>query len=55
MFSLAEDRWIHVDPCQNLMDRPLIYEKSAYFGMRQFTYCIAVSKDEIKDVTWRYL
>ena len=31
-----------------------MYETYQFYGKRQFTYCIAVSKDEIRDVTWRY-
>merc|ERR1712110_1406612 len=37
------------------MDRPLIYETCEAYGKRSFTYCIAVSKDEIRDVTGRYI
>lgn len=52
VYSVAQKKWIHVDPSDNIIDAPLIYEHG---WKRDIDFIIAYSKDDIQDVTWRYV
>lgn len=51
VYSINRNKWIHVDPSDNVVDAPLIYE---YGWKRTIDYIIAYSRDDVQDVTWRY-
>ena len=52
VYSEEKGRWIHVDSCETSLDCPLLYETG--WG-KKLTYCIALHRYEIQDVTWRYV
>ena len=51
VYSEAERRWLHCDPCERALDRPHMYE--AGWG-KKHQYVLAAACDEVADVTFRY-
>ena len=51
VYSEQQRRWVHCDPCEDCMDRPELYEGG---WSKKLNYVIALSKDDVVDVTRRY-
>ncbi|GKV27341.1 hypothetical protein SLEP1_g36525 [Rubroshorea leprosula] len=50
-YSESLGRWMHLDPCDGIYDRPLLYEKG---WNKKLNYVIAIARDGVYDVTKRY-
>lgn len=51
IYCNEEKRWVHADSCEDCLDEPLLYESG---WKKKLTYCVAVSRDCVMDVTRRY-
>ena len=51
VYSEQQQRWVHCDPCEDAMDRPELYEGG---WAKKLNYIVAVSRDDVVDVTRRY-
>lgn len=51
IYSENQKRWIHIDPSDNVIDAPLMYQHG---WKRTIDYVFAFSREDIQDVTWRY-
>ncbi|OQR94160.1 peptide-N(4)-(N-acetyl-beta-glucosaminyl)asparagine amidase [Achlya hypogyna] len=51
VYSPAYERWLHCDPCEDQLDRPLTYEVG--WG-KELNYIFAFARDHVADVIRRY-
>jgi len=51
IYSVAQKRWIHYDPCENQHDMPLVYELG---WKKEMSYVVAVQADLVSDVSKKY-
>ncbi|CAH0590499.1 unnamed protein product [Chrysodeixis includens] len=51
VFDYDSNTWLHADPCEAKLNAPLMY---AHGWGKKLAYVIAVSRDDLQDVTWRY-
>ncbi|CAB3408449.1 unnamed protein product [Caenorhabditis bovis] len=52
VYDRQGQRWVHCDPCENIIDKPLIYEKG---WNKKLMFVVAYGIDHVCDVTWRYV
>ncbi|XP_067631339.1 peptide-N(4)-(N-acetyl-beta-glucosaminyl)asparagine amidase [Eurosta solidaginis] len=52
VYSDTQMRWLHIDPSDNVVDSPLMYQHG---WKRPIDYIFAYSCNDIQDVTWRYV
>ena len=52
VYSKSTKQWLHIDPCEAAIDKPLLYEAG---WSKQLSYVFGVNVTEIVDVTWRYV
>eukprot|EP00899_Mesostigma_viride_P027532 jgi/Mesvir1/7964/Mv11875-RA.2 len=50
-YSEDKGRWLHLDPCEDVFDRPHLYE--AGWG-KKLSYVVGISRDGLADVSRRY-
>ncbi|EJK75569.1 hypothetical protein THAOC_02700 [Thalassiosira oceanica] len=51
VWSVRQQRWIHADSCEGIVDRPSMYEQG--WG-KKLSYVIGATHDSVADVTRRY-
>ncbi|CAG2119977.1 unnamed protein product, partial [Medioppia subpectinata] len=49
VYSNAQKRWLHCDPCEGVCDTPLVYECG---WAKKLTFCVGFSAHEVQDVSW---
>ena len=50
-WSDEKQRYVHVDPCENIVDAPLVYETG---WKKAVSWVVAVGEDQCQDVTKKY-
>lgn len=51
MWSVRQQRWLHADSCEGLIDKPNMYEQG--WG-KKLNYVLGATLDSVADVTKRY-
>lgn len=51
VWNNKQNRWVHVDPCENVYDNPFMYQCG---WNKTIDLVVAYGKHEVRDVTWRY-